>query len=142
MSTKTSSVTECVTKMRESVVDLKAADTEVINADTLEIDDTIRQGDLYLTLIPKLPEGKASKDAQLAPGQTQGSRHILSGKFELVTDVTFKNVPQALVGPAFKCKGDVELTHPEHGNKILPKGTVWQVTYQRAFAEEIRRVQD
>lgn len=141
MSTQ-SNVTECVTEMRDSVKDLSAAETQEITNEMAKVGAVVRQGDIYLTRIDKLPEGKPSKERQLAEGETQGSRHVITGDVELVTGVSFGRVNQVLVGPAFKCNGKAELTHPEHGNKILPEGSIWQVTYQQAYADEVRRVQD
>jgi hypothetical protein len=127
-------------ELRESTKDHESAKTERIGSPSLG--DVVRQGDLYLVCLDKLPGGTATQERQLAPGNTQGSRHILSGNCEIVKDVIFNNMGAVLVGPAFKCKGDVEVTHPEHGNKILPDGTVWQVTYQLAHSDELKRVQD
>ncbi len=40
--------------------------------------DAIRQGDLYLVIGDKVPEGYVKSDSvQLVPGNTQGSRHCL-----------------------------------------------------------------
>lgn len=52
------------------------------------------------------------------------------------------DVPPELVGPAVTCRGETTITHPEHGNRTLPAGTVWATVYQRQFAEEVRRVED
>ena len=145
MSTKAKEVSEVqasVVEMRESVEGSTAADTKTLNAADLKLGNVVRQGDIYLTLISDLPEGKASIDMQLAPGESQGSRHILKGDVSIVEVKSFKNVNAALIGPAFKCNSAVEVTHPEHGNVILPEGTIWQTTYQQSYADEVRRVQD
>ena len=126
--------------VKKSAEKMHSAKTERIGSPSLG--DVVRQGDVYLVCIDRLPEGKETKDRQLAPGNTQGSRHIMEGDVTMVTGVRFKDFNSALVGPAFKCNSDATVTHPEHGNKVLPQDTVWQVVYQQAFAEEIRRVQD
>lgn len=133
-------VTEALIEMRKSVETLDASKTERINAPSLG--DVVRQGDIYLTCINKITGGKETENRQLAPGNTQGSRHILAGKVTVYEGVSFNQMPSVLVGPAFKCNSDVTVEHPEHGHKVLPEGTVWQVTYQRAMADEIRRVMD
>lgn len=111
--------------------------------------DVVRQGDVYIMSIPCLPDGQVTKNRQLAEGDTQGSRHILTGEVNIIDKVTsvVKNpdgevIHPTLVGPAFECVSDVTETHPEHGWKILPAGTCWQVVFQQSFAEEVRRVQD
>lgn len=140
-SASTSSVAEAITKVKKSAEKMHSQKTERIGSPSLG--DVVRQGDIYLVCIKELPkDGKETKDLQLAPGNTQGSRHIMSGNVKMVTGVKFQNFNSVLVGPAFKCEGDATVTHPEHGNKILPEGTVWQVVYQQAYADEIRRVQD
>lgn len=109
--------------------------------------DVVRQGDLYLVCIDRIV-GTETKERQLAPGTTQGSRHVISGdctvvaKYEKTMPTVLGNVPTELIGPAVQCKSDCTIEHPEHGHKILPSGTSWAVVYQRAYADEIRRVQD
>lgn len=112
-------------------------------------DDVVRQGDVYIMNIASLPLGQTSENRQLAEGDTQGSRHILTGKVNIIDKVTcvVKNldgvaIHPTLVGPAFECVSDVTETHPEHGHKILPAGTCWQVVFQQSLAEEVRRVRD
>jgi len=131
---------ENLAELRSSVEGLNAAKTERISAPSLG--DVVRQGDIYLVCLDALPSGKPTKDTQLAPGNTQGSRHILVGDATIVKEVTFRDINSVLTGPAFKCNSDVEVTHPEHGNRILPEGTIWQVVYQLSHSEEVKRVQD
>lgn len=140
MTTKT--MAECLKELRESpaLESMDAAKTERIGSPSLG--DVVRQGDLYLTCIEALPSGKATKERQLVPGTTQGAKHVAQGDVEIVKDVQFQSMPNVLVGPAFKCNSDVTVTHVEHGDKILPAGTVWQCTYQIAYADEIKRVLD
>jgi len=102
--------------------------------------DIWRQGDVYITLVESVPEGFTSSGVQpqLAPGTTKGSRHILDH-----SDVEmFRNeTADALTGPVFRTGKDVTVTHPEHGDVICPPG-IYAITYQRAFADELRRVAD
>jgi hypothetical protein len=102
---------------------------------------SFRQGDLYITLLDGLP-AKADQvegEAQLAPGTTKGSRHVLDS-LEGVTMYKIRDA-NVLQGPVFSCVTERTVEHPEHGNVILPPGT-YGVTYQRAYAEELRRVAD
>lgn len=147
------SVSKQIAAVRKSAEKMHAAEREVIG--TASVGDVVRQGDLYLVCLETLPTGEPRKDRQLAPGTTQGSRHVLSGKATLVDPsepaavallvnrlVHGAEVHERLVGPAFECLADLDVTHPEHGDKCLPQGSVWAVVYQRAFAEEVRRVLD
>lgn len=122
----------------------------------MEVGDVVRQGDIYITRLRGLPAGRttALAERQLAPGQTQGSRHIVEGPARLLRcepveveralrDACGLSVtaPEPLIGPVIDATGEVTVTHPEHGNRTLCPG-VYAVTYQRAFADEVRAVQD
>lgn len=105
--------------------------------------DAVAQGDLLIVALESVPRGAVATKApavQLAPGTTQGSRHCL----ESLADVTLYTVPDANVldGPIIDArKSGCRINHPEHGDWILPAG-VYAIVYQRAFADELRRVQD
>ena len=100
-----------------------------------------RQGDLYFAKLAQIPLGSRPwpfPHGQLAPGNTQGSRHCV--------DITHVHLwllpdPTALDGPIIDAPNGVEITHPEHGNHVYPPG-IYQVTFQRAYADELRRVID
>ena len=103
--------------------------------------DAFRQGDIYITR-RDVVENRfvlGSVDLQLAPGTTQGSRHCLDS-CEGVEMYRDRN-GDALQGPLIRLFVERTITHPEHGDVVLPPGT-YEVTYQRAYAEELRRVQD
>lgn len=149
----TVNVSKDIEEVRQSAESMDAAKTETIA--TASAGDVVRQGDLYLVCLSDAPKGEATKNRQLAPGSTQGSRHVASGKCEvsLASDrdavaaminrlVKGADIPAQLVGPVIRCKGEVTITHPEHGWKVLPDGSTWAVVYQRAYGEEVRRVQD
>lgn len=104
--------------------------------------DYVRQGDIYLHKLPALPMGvkRASKpSAQVAPGSTQGSRHCI-GDLSKVTIYEMPNA-NALQGPIIEAPQGFTMEHPEHGHQQLEAG-VYAVTFQRAFAETLRRVAD
>lgn len=145
-----------VNAIRESAEHLDAAKVEVIA--TASPGDVIRQGDLYLICLDGPVAGKDSQTRQLAPGTTQGSRHVAEGRCQVrqpdsaqqVAETIRRLIPRAdvhaeLLGPVVHCPADappVMITHPEHGDRGLPPGTTWAVYYQRDLAEELRRVQD
>jgi hypothetical protein len=136
---------ECRVEMVRSLESFDRSKPERIGSPS--VGDNVRQGDLYLVCIDRLPIGKPSNERQLVPGTTQGSRHTLRGDATIVTGTTFCNpsgeeIPEVLIGPAFVCNSDVTIEHPEHGDKILPQGTAWQCVYQQAYAEVVRRVAD
>lgn len=141
------SVAQQISHIRRSAENIDAAETEAIG--TASVGDVVRQGDLYLVCLEELPDGKPIDGRQLAPGTTQGSRHVLAGECRIVTadqaevaDRIGHDVQPELVGPVFRCDAECTVTHPEHGDKVLPQGTAWAVVYQRAYADEVRRVQD
>ena len=111
-------------------------------SEAASVGDVARQGDIYLEKLAGVPDGCTLEEkplSQLAPGTTQGSRHIIDS-LEGVTVYRLSN-PTELDGPILDLATERTITHPEHGNLIMPPG-VYGVTYQRAFAEEIRRVAD
>lgn len=106
------------------------------------IGDVWRQGDLYIELIAGVPSGatlEKKPSSQLAPGTTQGSRHILDS----LKGVKMYRLPSPTVldGPILDLSKERTVTHPEHGDVLLPPGC-YSITYQRAFADELRRAAD
>lgn len=127
---------------------VKASAEAICNSDTQEFPsaasagDTFRQGDIYIEFMESVPAGAVPSEkpsAQLAPGTSQGSRHVLDS-LAGVTQFTLRS-PTALDGPVLDITEERTVTHPEHGNVVLPPG-VYGVTYQRAYADELRRVAD
>ena len=111
----------------------------------MAVGEAIRQGDLYLERIAKLPNNVvATTNRQLATGETQGSRHVATGAVEIY-NLDKKDAANPLAGPVISAQQTWTLTHPEHGHFTLPAGcyrTVYQRDYARERAEEIRRVTD
>ena len=100
-----------------------------------------RQGDLYFARMEAYPPDRRLwpfTHGQLAPGTTQGSRHTVD-----LTRVTLWLLadPGPLDGPIIEAPSGVEICHPEHAHHIYPPG-LYRVTYQRAYAQELRRVLD
>ncbi len=139
-------------------------------AEAASLGDNVRQGDIYLVLIPTppasdlnpVPAAQLAGGFQLAPGNTQGSRHVLQLSRDAVgaAAYTAKNsaaiaelvnkhakpanpVPSELIGPVFQTgSAPAVIEHPEHGHFKVPANFTCAVVYQRQFAEEIKRVQD
>ncbi|MCA9130597.1 MAG: hypothetical protein KDB22_26090 [Planctomycetales bacterium] len=110
-------------------------------SDASQDGDYYRQGDVYIVRRDAVPDGlsRTKLELQLAPGTTKGSRHVLdSGEgVEMFADPN----GDALQGPWLRIDSERTITHPEHGDIICPAG-VYEITYQRAYADELRRVQD
>jgi len=111
-------------------------------SETMEAGDAWAQGDLLISRIKALPadaEPVAEPEAQLAPGTTQGSRHVL-GTLDGVT-MYRRRGGTVLDGPVFVTDAPAWVRHPEHGDVLLPAG-VYAIAYQRAFGDELRRTLD
>lgn len=103
--------------------------------------DFWRQGDLYITLLEKVPEEyeKCKVNCKLVNGTSQGSQHVLSHD-----DVEMFKNPHATVlqGPVFTSAKSVTIEHPEHGDVECPPDRVYCITYQQAYADVMRAVTD
>lgn len=147
------SAEKALKSVQSSAEQVRNDETAVVG--TMSLGDVVRQGDLYVIAVESIPkEAKLTKERQLVPGSTQGSRHTIKGKCSVFTvnaESAMAVIHEAvgrelelhsqLIGPMFRCQQPVELDHPEHGNRVLPAGS-YATVYQRAFAEEVRRVQD
>ncbi len=78
---------------------------------------------------------------QLAPGETQGSRHCLSSLDGVTMYDRTEEGTTLLDGPIFEATKEFVLEHPEHGNVHLGPGW-YGVVYQRAEGAEIERQRD
>jgi hypothetical protein len=134
---------EVLERLNRSAETIRNTDPQDLS--TMEVGDEFRQGDLRIV---RLPNDFAKKHkleeipvhAQLAPGSTQGSRHILKN----LAGVKMFRVQNAtpLDGPVFTTETPNDITHPEHGDVVnIPPGC-YAVPGQRAFAEELRRTAD
>jgi hypothetical protein len=133
----------------------KTRNDETATIGTMSLGDVIRQGDVYLIAIAELPEKRTlTENRQLAPGTSQGSRHVILGECEVFeadpaqtmalvgTACKGLDLKPELMGPVVRTLAAVELDHPEHGNKVLPANECFAVVYQRAFADTVRRQLD
>jgi len=96
----------------------------------IEAGQFVRQGDVYAVRIKAIPSGlKETQERQLAPGNTQGSRHVLAGQVK----VWARDNGDSLTGPVFEVLGkSATLTHPEHAHIDLPTGC-----YEVRFQEDL-----
>lgn len=104
--------------------------------------EAVRQGDIYVTRLARIPakKGRRLASRQLAPGNSQGSRHCAEGE-EVALFAPAAGATD-LTGPLIVAKKGFRITHPEHAHFEMPAG-IYQVTYQRDFSREgLFRVED
>lgn len=157
-------VNEALTKIRESAAASQVHKQESVNWTPKKIaGSAARQGDVYLLTIPAdwlksqegvaFPEGAAER--QIAEGNTQGSRHIISGDCKIFRkhNIGWAKINNLLkqnpgvqitetIGPAFITGKGCSVTHPEHGDIVVPEGYAIITTYQQTWQDVARRVQD
>ena len=120
--------------------------------------DVAHHGDIIIVPIFCLPKSaKPRTNRQLADGDTQGSRHVMTRGdvydcdiaevAEEIVRATGVRVGAEYIGPVFvspDAPTENDLTHPEHGNQGFPAGAVCAVVYQRNLDSEQReaRVRD
>jgi hypothetical protein len=102
------------------------------------------QGDVNFTPLSAIPKNAiaATPASQLAPGTSRGSRHCI--RLADMSHVDFFALPNPgpLEGLILRFNAPTTIEHPEHKHHIYPAGSIVAVTFQRAFAEELRRSQD
>jgi hypothetical protein len=157
-------VTESLAKIRESATASTVFKRESVAwTPKNKKGSAFRQGDVMLLTIPiewlkgqqpiEAPEGTPQR--QVAEGNTQGSRHILTGncqifvKHGLKWDKLNKVLPKPfsiqldeMIGPAFISAENTVLEHPEHANVELPEGYAFVCIYQQCYQDAVRKVRD
>lgn len=140
---------ETATKIKNTLDKVQEAAKRNAKADPIvytemAIGDYHRQGDVYFLRLSAQAWQNASiakPERQLAPGSTQGSRHIVR-EADMAHLQFFRPLnPTPLDGPLIKAKKPFCVEHPEHGAVTLPAGE-YQVYYQRQYAQELKRVLD
>ena len=130
------------TKERDGSRIKEVTDTDAKTIETCSVGDSWRQGDLEIRFIGTAePEGlkQVKVPSQLAPGETKGSRHILVAEGVKAFELTRK---QPLEGPVLSCPIGLTIEHPEHGDITMKEPGWYAITYQRAYADELRRQAD
>ena len=124
----------------------KAPLTETRVVDKIKIGDFARQGDVYLERISSpSKDWQETKNHQLAPGNSPGSRHVVSQGPRLFVSPTANPTDRTrqgtrLLGPQIVAKESFTVEHPEHAHITLPAGT-YQSSYQLDFNQQ-RAVRD
>ena len=138
----TLTLSAAVTTLRESCESIDTGKPLRIPAD-MEIGDMYPQGDIGLLRIKALPKGSTrldwkSGDYQLAPGNTQGSRHCIPAKSNVA--VFRVDDRDGLSDLCLVADAPFDLTHPEHAHHLgYPAGT-YRVLHQQN--EQRQRVVD
>jgi len=119
-------------------------ETRVVDA--MEIGEFVRQGDVYLVKIEEAAAWKPTKNRQLAPGTTMGSRHTVDQSVTVLANPAGATVERLArnrarcLGCQIISKDRFTVGHPEHADMSLPEGT-YQVMFQVDPAS-MQRVQD
>jgi hypothetical protein len=122
---------------------MEVADDSLKTVGAIAEGDFTAQGDVNFWLLDSIPEGckEVAVQAQLAPGTTKGSRHVIKASDVGAVRMFRLPSPNDLQGPVIVAEAPFTVEHPEHGDKTFPAGIRF-VTYQRAHADELRRVAD
>lgn len=105
------------------------------------IGETLKRAEKHLGLEPGSLKVSKAQSAQLAPGNTKGSRHIIHD----MTGITLYELPNAtpIDGPVIllsaECGDGMVLTHPQHPWHTYTQPGFYAVHYQRTAAEELKR---
>jgi hypothetical protein len=103
------------------------------------------QGDINIWKVESLEDlGTVTETApvyQLAPGNTRGSRHCLDEASVANAKFYVRSNANALQGPIWVNEEQTLVTHPEHGDQLLDPG-IYFVTYQRQYADDLKRMAD
>lgn len=131
-----------VTEAHEAISQAaQSADPNLRHVEAIAVGEFARQGDLYLTRIDKPSAGwRPTDDRQLAPGVSNGSRHVAEGAVSVSTSPESNPVARQgsvprLLGPQIVAKERFTITHPEHAHVSLPAGT-YQCSYQLDYARQ------
>lgn len=112
-------------------------------SEAASIGDEGWQGDLgFVVADGSIPDGfLRSKQRQLVPGNTTGSRHVVADMdtCEVYFPGGFGDDYEGLVGPKLFAKADTVIPHPKHGPVTIPAGMNVQFKYQRVWDAELKR---
>ncbi len=100
----------------------------------------VRQGDVLLHPIKKLPEGAKKenhvKKLVLAEGEVTGHAHVISSKRQQVDHYTKETQSYLVVNEP------VTVNHEEHGELVLEPGTYEVRRQVEQWMDEVRKVAD
>lgn len=135
--------TESINAVREYAI---SPFKEIRVVDGIKEGEFVRQGDVYLVCIDKAAGWKATKNRQLAPGTTQGSRHTVDASVMVLANPNGAQIVRVArnrarcFGPQVVSKDRFTVSHPEHADISLPAGT-YQVMFQ-VDPQSMQRVRD
>jgi hypothetical protein len=117
----------------------------VIN-EAASIGDGVWQGDLGLEVVGRIPDGyvmvkkPSTKDKQLVPGNTQGSKHVIKdvSTVELWLPKTWPQI-DGLWGPCFVAIKETVIEHPTHGPVTIATGHTILCRYQREWDQDQKK---
>lgn len=132
-----------VTQAHEAITEsAKTADHNMRHVESIAVGEFARQGDCYLLRLDKPITGwRPTDERQLAPGVSNGSRHVAEGAVEIFTSPESNPVERLrdgrsrLLGPQIVAKERFTVTHPEHAHVSLPAGT-YQTSYQLDYVRQ------
>jgi hypothetical protein len=92
-------------------------------------------------VVPSKTVHKIQNRAQLAPGSSRGSRHIINASVQY--SLMQKSERDLTEGPIVQTENEFRTDHPDHGTLILPTGQ-YQILYQRQVTADgrVERVRD
>ena len=141
-------MTTTIDRIETHVAKLKAGDLPVrpgepaAFTEASAVGDRITQGDLVLTILPRVPEGyvrierPTDADRQLVPGNTVGSRHCLVSLdgVALYRRNDWGKSADDLRGPVLVTEAaPAVIDHPTHGPVTTPVGFVVGCNYPRVW---------
>lgn len=115
--------------------------TETRSIAAIKVGEFARQGDVYLERIDHLSaDWQESKNRQLAPGTSPGSRHIVTSGPKLfvspeMTPRVNNRIGVRLLGPQIEAKEEFTVEHPEHAHITLPPGC-YQASFQLDWQQQ------
>ena len=99
-------------------------------------EELLRQGDVLLKPVAKLPEGLVeSKNPILAYGEKTGHSHRVTGQIQVFRDKIESRPPPHRTF----IQGEGQLLHEEHGTVNIPSG-VYEVVRQRQYDPTANRL--
>lgn len=133
-------VTENVKQSYEQINDFAQNPLgEVRVIDKIEVNQWVRQGDVYLVRLDDnvdLSEYSHTQNRQIALGNTEGARHMVYDTVEVFKnkskeygEVKQNGIGFQSFGPILRSATQFSVCHPEHADISLPSGT-YQVLYQ------------
>lgn len=138
-------ITEVIAKVQESA---KSPLKEARVIDDIQVNQFVRQGDLYIIRIGSAPAWKERQDRQLVAGSTQGSRHTVDASVKVLdnpncgrVEITDHNrLTARCIGHALVADTRFTVSHPEHCDMSLPAGCY--MTQYQVDPRSMQRVLD